>query len=233
MAWLAEELGLRADQIQVYLPEVLAYSTDIQPCEMCARLKDAAAVLLDSDGVRIAALVRVVNELAAPSQPISEELIATISQVLAQHRGTDDGTPYARAVQWLDALVTYVGILTNEMGWPAEHSVAFAMDKYGRNLRENGDAIVVAYVHTQLLGLAPPAEAANRPAQPPRAGPAASVPFAAQSSAPPLADRSDVPVARASTEPVYILGTIGTLSTACVLFAGWLYFRRRRKRLTH
>ncbi len=97
MAWAAEELGLEGD-IQTYLAGAYVYTTDLQPCEMCARLRDAATILADEDGAQIAALGVVINEFAAPAAPISEEQMASIGQALALH--SDDGTYYAAAGQY-------------------------------------------------------------------------------------------------------------------------------------
>ena len=42
MNWLAVEIGVPAEDIQVALAGALALNTDIQPCEMCARLMEAS-----------------------------------------------------------------------------------------------------------------------------------------------------------------------------------------------
>lgn len=150
MAWAAEELGLEGD-IQTYLSGAYVYTTDLQPCEMCARLRDAATILADEGGAQIAALGVVINEFAAPAAPISEEQMASIGQALALH--TDDGTHYASAGQWLDALVGYISILNSEIGWSTADSVAFATTKYVAPATAEADAAVVAYIEAQLAGL--------------------------------------------------------------------------------
>jgi len=150
VAWASEELGLQGG-IQTYLSGAYVYTTDLQPCEMCARLRDAATILADEDGARIAALGAVINEFVAPPAPISTEQLASIGQALALH--SDDGTHYASAAQWLDALVEYIGILNSEIGWQAAEAVAFATTRYVTPATAEADATVVAYIEAQLAAL--------------------------------------------------------------------------------
>ncbi len=150
MNWLAGELGIEEDEIEVVVGNAFAYSTDIQPCEMCARLKDAAAILEDAEGTGVAGLVQVVNEFVATPAPPSEEQMASIATAFADH--TDDGTYYAAAGEWIDALVEYVGILTFEMGYSAEESTAYA-NKYMEPVTDTGNASLIAYVQARLAAL--------------------------------------------------------------------------------
>jgi hypothetical protein len=150
MNWLAGELGIEEDEIEVSVANAFAYSTDIQPCEMCARLRDAATTLEDAEGTGVAGLVQVVNEFVATPAPPSEEQMASIATAFADH--TDDGTYYAAAGEWIDALVEYVGILTSEMGYTAEESTAFA-NKYIESVTDTGNASLTAYVEARLAAL--------------------------------------------------------------------------------
>ena len=74
--------------------------------------------------------------------------MASTLSALSQHRG--DGTRYAAAVEWLDALTAYVNILNTEIGWTKDKSVQFVMDKYGYEL-DNGTAMFVQ-MYLQSLG---------------------------------------------------------------------------------
>jgi hypothetical protein len=150
MNWLAGELGIEEDEIEVAVGNAFAYSTDIQPCEMCARLKDAATILEDAEGTGVAALVQVVNEFVATPAPPSEEQMASIATAFADH--VDDGTYYAAAGAWIDALVEYVGILTFEMGYSAEESTGYA-NKYIGPVTDTGNASLTAYVQARLAAL--------------------------------------------------------------------------------
>jgi hypothetical protein len=150
MNWFAKELELEGEN-QISIDNAFAYSTDIQPCDLCARLKEAAGILAEPQG--IASLAEVVNEFVAPEAPISDERMALIAAALASH--TDDGTHYAEASRWLDALVEYVGILNNEIGWPISQCVAFVVDKYGKPIEQIGDVNLIAFIHARLTGLLP------------------------------------------------------------------------------
>ncbi|HUW20040.1 MAG TPA: right-handed parallel beta-helix repeat-containing protein [Sedimentisphaerales bacterium] len=147
MAWLADELGVAEEAIEVYVADTFAYSTDIQPCEMCARLKDAATVL--ADDTLIASLAQVVNEFITTPAPPSEEQMASIAAALA---GPEAGTSYASAAQWIDALVAYVGILNTEMGMSIADSAA-AANKYVAAVTETGNESLIAYVQARLAAM--------------------------------------------------------------------------------
>lgn len=77
--------------------------------------------------------------------------MASIGQELALH--TYDGTYYAAAGQWLDALVEYIGIINSEIGWSMADSVAFVTSKYVAPATADVDATVAAYIETQLSAL--------------------------------------------------------------------------------
>jgi hypothetical protein len=149
MNWLAKELGVGKEQVQIYFTKDYANSMNIEPCKTCARLKDAAAVLGDADGSRMAALAAVVNEVAPPDVPPSPEQMILIAATLASH--TNDDTQYAAAGQWLDAMAQYVGILNSELGYSKAESVAFA-DKYVAPVRGTSPNVAV-YVESRLAAL--------------------------------------------------------------------------------
>jgi len=151
MKWLADELGV-AEDIQIHVANVFAYSTDIQPCEATARLRDAAKILVDIDGACIAALERVINELAVPFAPLSEEHLAAIAMAFTDHAG--DGTYYAVAARWVDALAEYVAVLTDELGYSVDDSIAIVRNKYVVPIAEGSDLSVVAYVEARLASFA-------------------------------------------------------------------------------
>jgi hypothetical protein len=149
MNWLAAELGIEEKSLQISVAEAFISSTDIQACEMAAKLMETARILDDPNGSGVAALVSVVNEYVAEGAPISEEQMALIAAVLAGH--TDDDTHYTAAGEWLDALVEYVSILKDEMGWSAEDATALVMDKYGAPIKESDNASLMLYVVACLL----------------------------------------------------------------------------------
>jgi hypothetical protein len=162
LQWLAEELGLcegdregeegsRCQELtQAYLAGAFLQATDLRPHQAASQLRLLAEVLHDADGTRVAALTRVVSEFVEAVPP-SEEQMTSIAATLAEH--TNDGTHYAAAGQWLDALAEYVGILNSDIGWTQDESVAFVMGKYCAPIAESGDAGVLAFVQMHLEGL--------------------------------------------------------------------------------
>jgi len=149
MIWLSNELGVGVD-VQVFVANAFAYSTDCQPCEIAARLKDAATILRDEDGSRMAAMNQVFNELAPADAPFTPEMAASIVTAFAGH--VNDGTQYATAIEYIDAFVQYIAIVNNEMGSPVSDPVAYVMNKYGTGLTESENNNIAAFVATRLEG---------------------------------------------------------------------------------
>ena len=77
--------------------------------------------------------------------------MASIASALSTHQ--NDGTHYASAGQWMDALVEYAGILNRDIGWSADESIAFVMGKYGTAVTEAGDINVTAFIQMRLEGV--------------------------------------------------------------------------------
>jgi hypothetical protein len=147
MEWLAGELGIKED-IQVFVENAFSHSTDIQPCDVTARLQGAAKVLTDSDSIRIAALERVINEFVTTPAPLSEEQMALISAALAEH--SEDETYYAAAGKWINALAEYVSILSTDLGYGPDDSTAVVMEKYGMAITWTGNVTLSEFVQLQL-----------------------------------------------------------------------------------
>jgi hypothetical protein len=152
MKWAADELGIDERTIKIWETITLAFDMDIQPCKACARLKDTATILQDTEGAYIAALARAVNQVTSVTAPPSEEQMASIADAIARHG--DDNTYYTAAGQWLDALVEYVGILSTDMGWSLDEAVALVIDKYVAPATEGADANLDAFIAMRLAALA-------------------------------------------------------------------------------
>jgi hypothetical protein len=149
--WTAAELGADQKTIQVWVADSLASGRDMQPCDACAGLKTAAAILQDADGSHMAALAQVINELASSTAPPTEEQMASIADAIANN--TDADSHYAAAGEYLDALAKYVGILNGEMGYSAGESIQFATDNYVGQLTEGENVGLAAYVAETLAAL--------------------------------------------------------------------------------
>jgi filamentous hemagglutinin family protein len=151
MTWVADELRIDQRVMQIWMVNTLASARAIQPCNTCARLKQAATILQDVGGVHATALAQVINEFASSTAPPSAEQMALIANAIANNIDAD--SHYAAAGKYLDALTEYVGILNSEMNFSAEESIAFAASNHISRLGGSESAGVVAYVTARLAAL--------------------------------------------------------------------------------
>jgi hypothetical protein len=142
--WAATELGVGARTVEIRIANALALTRDIQPCDTCADLKDAAMILKDADGTHVAALTQIINEFAPAGAPPTEEQMATIADTIAKNAKANNR--YAVAGEYLDAVAQYVGVLAGKLGFTAEESVLLVTDKYISRLSQTGNAGVAAMV---------------------------------------------------------------------------------------
>jgi len=149
--WVALELGVDERKVDIWAVDTLASTKDIQPYNTYASLKNAAMILADDDGSHISALKRVINEFASSDTPPTEEQMASIADAIA--RNTDEDSHYAVAGEYLDAIVTYVSILTNNMGFSATESVQMVTDKYISKLTQGQNVGVAAFLAASLAAL--------------------------------------------------------------------------------
>jgi hypothetical protein len=149
--WAASELGIDERTMQIWTVNALASSRDIQPCDACERLKGVAAILRDDGGTRIAALAQVIGEYAPSTAPPTDEQMASVADAI--QRNSQAYNNYATAGEYLDALVAYVGILSNDLNFSAEESVMFAVDNYVVPLAENQSVGLAAYIASRLADL--------------------------------------------------------------------------------
>ncbi len=147
MEWLAVELGMDQEQLDIHFQGVMAFAPDIQPCQLCSSLNKKSTSLRDPDGSHVAALTSVINEFVSTPTPPSEEQVALIAGAFSGT--TDEKSHYAVASRWIDSLVEYVQILNTEMGFTQEESMAFA-DKYLTPVTESGITSLFTYVQMRL-----------------------------------------------------------------------------------
>jgi hypothetical protein len=146
---VSNELGISKDVFQISIGNMLAVNPNIQPCEACAKLVNAAAVLKDADGSRMAALAQVINTIAPADMPFTPEMGTMIATAFADN-AAKEGSNYAVAAEYLDAFVNYVAVLDTQMGSPTGDSAAFVMAKYGTGINENANPNIAAYVTMRL-----------------------------------------------------------------------------------
>ncbi len=144
------ELGIAPDTIQVAIGNALALNPNIQPCQACASLVNAAAILRDEDGSRMAAMVQVFNTLAPADAPFTPEMATSIAMAFG---GVAEGTQYASVMEYIDAFVQYATVLDIELGSPTGDSVAFVMEKYGAGITGSDNGNIAAFVATRLAAI--------------------------------------------------------------------------------
>ena len=149
--WVASEFGTDKRMIQIWVANSLACGQDIQPCDAYANLKKAATILRDVNGIRVAALAKIISQFASSTAPPTEEQMASIAYAIANN--VEGNMQYAAAGEYLDALVKYVGILTNEMGFSADESIQFVADHYIQKLADGENMGVAAFAAGQLTVL--------------------------------------------------------------------------------
>ena len=147
MAVAALELGTTPETIQVAIADALALNPTIQPCQACATLIDAAAILRDEDGSRMAAMLSVFNELAPSDAPFTPEMGTSIVTAFA---GAAEGSQYASVAEYVDAFVQYVAVVDVDLGAPIDDSLAFVMDKYGTGITGSDNTNIAAFVAARL-----------------------------------------------------------------------------------
>lgn len=146
----AEELGTSPDEIQVSMQNSFALNTNIQPCEACAKVVNAANILKETQGTTIATLNQVVGQFVTTDAPLTEEGIASINQAIAINIDNAEMPEYASTSQWLNAMADYVAVVNEDIGWSQDDAVAFALEKYGAP--EEANEAVAIFIASQLVG---------------------------------------------------------------------------------
>ena len=80
--------------------------------------------LEDADGTRITALIPLIRGISETPVPVEEQMTSFVQELARQEL----------AGQWINALTEYTAILNNEIGLPADDSVARVMVRYGDKL---------------------------------------------------------------------------------------------------
>jgi uncharacterized protein YfaT (DUF1175 family) len=144
----AAELGINSDQLHVAIANSLSLNPTINPCSACARLINAANILHDADGSRMAAMAAVFEQIAPADMPFTPEMGAAIATAFSQNAQAD--SRYASAMEYVDAFVQYVTVVDRELKAPVEDSVALVMSKYGDALMQSGNTNMAAYIMMQI-----------------------------------------------------------------------------------
>ena len=147
----AAELGIPAETLQVAIGNSQATNPSIQPCQACSTLVSAANILKNEGDMRMAALAQAFNTLAPADAPYTPEVAASVAMALAT---AEEGSQFASAAEYIDALVQYVAVLDTDLGSPVGDSVAFVMEKHGAGLTASDNVNMVAFVTARIESLA-------------------------------------------------------------------------------
>jgi hypothetical protein len=152
MGAVAVELGISSEDIQIAIGSAssLTDTPNTQPCEACEKIVNYAAVLKDTQGEHMAAMVQVFGQLAPANAPYSPEMGAMIANAFADYKNNPDMPQYATAMEYIDAFVEYAKVLDTELGAPVGDSTAFVLEKYGSNLTKAENENILMYIQTQL-----------------------------------------------------------------------------------
>jgi hypothetical protein len=142
----AAELGIPEETLQVGMGNALALNPNIQPCQACEALVNAASILKDEDGRRMAAMVQAFNTLAPADVPYTPEMATSIAMAF---ENAAEGTQYASAMEFIDAFVQYA-IALDELGSPVGDSMSFVMNKYGAGITGSDNANMAAFVTARI-----------------------------------------------------------------------------------
>ncbi|MHC5180058.1 MAG: tandem-95 repeat protein, partial [Planctomycetota bacterium] len=171
MAAAAAELAVNSDQLQMMINSAMASNPNMQACDACANLLTAAATLKQlENSPHIEAIAGVFSELAPIDAPYTPEISANVETALARFREMDSQLAMltdeqyaeyqqsAMANELVEAFVSYVAVLENDLKLTATDSVAMVMDKYGEAVEQSGNPNIGTYLIEKMEEVRPAAE---------------------------------------------------------------------------
>ena len=136
--------------MQVSIGNALALNPTLQACDACATLIEAALILRDEDGSRMAAMTQMFNTMAPGGPgglPYTPEMQALIATAFA---GAAEGSQYASVMEYTDAFIKYFSVLETDLASPVGDSLAFVMDKYGAGVLGSDNSNIAAFLAASL-----------------------------------------------------------------------------------
>ncbi|MHC4782622.1 MAG: Ig-like domain-containing protein, partial [Planctomycetota bacterium] len=162
MAAAAAELAVNSDQLQMMIANSMATNPNMQPCDACANLLAAAAALKGINEETLAAMNMIFNSYAPSGAPFTPEALASITTAFADFRDSDpqlalmtdeeyaEYQQYAMADELVEAFVSYVAVLENDLKITASDPIALVMDKYGEAIEATGNPNISTYLIEQM-----------------------------------------------------------------------------------
>jgi hypothetical protein len=142
----ASELGVTSENIQITIGQALALNPNLQPCEACGNLLNAAVILRDDAGEGLAALAQLLEPIQ--DQPITDEMVASLQQTISDMRENPTNTAYVDAGEWNDALASYIGVLMS-LGLDEEQIIEI-LTKYTETITEGDNEAMVAFLELRI-----------------------------------------------------------------------------------
>ncbi|MBL7214233.1 MAG: hypothetical protein ISS71_01005 [Phycisphaerae bacterium] len=143
----ATELAINTDELQLLIGNSLATNPNLQPCDACQNLLNAATALKDADGSRMAALAQIFNTIAPADAPFTPEVSASVATAFAEMA---DDPQYALAMEYVDAFVNYVAVLDQDLQVPVGDPATIVMEKYGETLANSDNPNIAVFVTAQI-----------------------------------------------------------------------------------
>ncbi|HOK94803.1 MAG TPA: Ig-like domain-containing protein [Anaerohalosphaeraceae bacterium] len=159
---VAAELGVHSDQLQMMIRNSLAANPNLQPCEACENLLNAAATLKGIDAERLGAMNQIFNTLAPADAPFTPEVRASVQMAFeglaAREIQLAEMTPdeyaqyqqYAMTNEIIEAFVRYVAVLNSDLKLPIGNPVAMAVEKYGASITNSENPNMAAYIIARM-----------------------------------------------------------------------------------
>jgi len=158
----ALELAVNSDELQLLIANSMATNPNLQPCDACENLLEAAAALKGINEQTLAAMNGIFNTLAPIDAPFTPEVSASIQTAFANFREKDaqlaamtdeeyqEYQQYAVTEEVIEAFVSYVAVLDNDLKLPVGDAMTLVMDKYFESIDTSGNPNIGAYIIEQI-----------------------------------------------------------------------------------
>ena len=158
----ATELAVNSDELQFLIANSMATNPNLQPCDACEKLLTAAAALKGISEETLAAMNMIFNTYAPVDAPFTPEASASIQTALADFREMDtqlatmtaeqyqEYQQYAMVDELVEAFVSYVSVLENDLKLPVGDSMALVVDKYFESIESSENPNIGSFLIEQM-----------------------------------------------------------------------------------
>ena len=158
----ATELAVNSDELQLLIGNAMATNPNLQPCDACENLLTAAAALKGINPEMMAAMNQIFNNLAPSDAPFTPEASASIRTAFADLSELETQLAAMTAEQYeeyqqaamanelVEAFVSYVSVLENDLKLPVGDSMALVMDKYFESIETSENPNIGSFLIEQM-----------------------------------------------------------------------------------